>query len=145
MSECWKVKRLGVPKMLSIMSILVVFFVLPVQYEPHALNSTAWLFKASSQQLHLRAWTPLGGLFVGTTPICPERPKKSLFSGLRCSSFCWVSSWYVAWHLNHLFSPVLGATLESLFWGVFLGFMLVTVSEIKSQSLGIKAENCLFP
>lgn len=73
---------------------------LSVQYEPHALSSTAWLFKASSQQMYLCAWTPLVGLFVGTSAICQERPKESLFWGLRCSSFCWVNSQYVAWHLN---------------------------------------------
>lgn len=122
--ECWKVELLGGPKMLSIMSVLMVFFVLPVSVSN--MNHTPWTAQPGCSRHHhsscVCAWTPLGGLFVGTTPICPERPKKSLFARLRGSSFCWVNSWHVAWHLNCPLSPVLGARLKSLLWGGFLGF-----------------------
>lgn len=42
-----------------------------------------------------------------------------------------------------MLSPVLGARVEVLFWGVCFGFALLTVSEMKSQVLGVKKETCV--
>lgn len=126
------------------MSVPKVVFVLPVSVSN--MNHTPWAAQPGCSRHHHNNCIFLHRphSFVGTPPICPERPIKSLFAGLRGSSFCWVNSWYVAWHLNHLLSPSLGARLESLCWRGFWGFVLVTVTEMKSQILGLKQKNAYF-
>lgn len=143
-SECWKVGLLGVPKMLPVMSVLKVVFVLPVSVSN--MNHRPWAAQPGCSRHHHNNCIFLHRphSFVCTPPICPERSTKSLFSGLRGSSFCWVNSWYVAWHLHHPLSPVFGARPESLCWGGFLGLVLVTITEMKSQILGLKQKTAYF-